>query len=253
VTPTTVCFAEATHTQFSGSSPSFAPYNDNVASERCGIVFVMTALIACGDNRPSVEAEDAAPAVDGEAYKLVAAGGLHACAIGTNDKMYCWGANGRALTSTIRTQPTAVGTDTWISVEAGGAHTYGVRADHTLWRWSGNGLEEGAVQVGAEADWTSISVGAEHSCGIRNSGQLWCWGANTFGQLGDGTTESTELPFPVVGGPWAQVSVGGEHTCAIDSLSKLWCWGANYGGELGVGPGQYVQHVPTEVSNAIKN
>jgi alpha-tubulin suppressor-like RCC1 family protein len=227
------------------------------------VASIATIACACGDDLVAPDPTTDVP-TDAETYKLVAAGNLHACAITTDDRLYCWGANGRGElgdgTLVDHASPTVVGASTWISVAAGGGyqacsfssgrrcggHTCAIRSDHTLWCWGANA--EGQlgdltttdrampVQVGEQADWSAVSIGAGHSCGIRNNGQLWCWGKNSEGELGDNTMTATISPIPVANaGPWAQVSAGGAHTCAIDSVSRLWCWGLNMGGQLGTG------------------
>jgi hypothetical protein len=42
----------------------------------------------------------------------------------------------------------------------------------------------------------SLSSGEFYSCALRN-GQAYCWGNNAYGQLGDGTPGSAELPVAV--------------------------------------------------------
>ena len=59
---------------------------------------------------------------------------------------------------------------------------------------SAQGGTHGPAQS-ATGVWTALDVGANHSCGIRDDGSLWCWGDNTYGQLGDGTTDG---PPPVM-------------------------------------------------------
>jgi hypothetical protein len=45
-----------------------------------------------------------------------------------------------------------------------------------------------------DLDITSVST-----CVVRASGKVSCWGDNRYGQLGDGTTETREVPVNVVG------------------------------------------------------
>jgi alpha-tubulin suppressor-like RCC1 family protein len=65
----------------------------------------------------------------------------------------------------------------------------------------------------------------------------WCWGDDTYGQLGDGTTDSGWLPRRVeLDASLRAIATGGHHTCAIDEHDELWCWGDNSRGQLGVDP-----------------
>jgi alpha-tubulin suppressor-like RCC1 family protein len=68
-------------------------------------------------------------------------------------------------------------------------------------------------------------------------GNLWVWGNNYYGQLGDNTSEYTNILTPITtfsgGFNWKQVSGGGFHTVAIKTDGTLWVWGDNYHGQLG--------------------
>lgn len=113
-----------------------------------------------------------------------------------------------------------------------------------------------------------IDAGPFHTCAIVPSdravgGRVRCWGNNRYGQLGDGTTRSREVPstvVPALGSPMGpgafldgitQISAGGDctgstpdrctvtgddyraHTCAVDVDQNVYCWGANDYGQLG--------------------
>jgi len=85
-------------------------------------------------------------------------------------------------------------------------------------------------------DWVSIGAGSGYSCGLRSDGSALCWGANNFGQLGDGSQNSSSTPVPVSGGlRFRQIAVGDINTCGIDTAGALHCWGSNVTGQLGAG------------------
>jgi alpha-tubulin suppressor-like RCC1 family protein len=46
-----------------------------------------------------------------------------------------------------------------------------------------------------------VDAGDRHSCSMDSDGALWCWGGNMYGQLGDGTTQTTSTPVPVTAWP----------------------------------------------------
>ncbi len=102
-------------------------------------------------------------------------------------------------------------------------------------------------------DIASIGGGGLHVCSITNSGGLKCWGWNAYGQLGDGTTESTVLrPFPVdvsgLSSGVAQVVGGGCHTCALTTGGGVKCWGMNSYGQVGDGTTSDAPHLtPVDV------
>lgn len=86
---------------------------------------------------------------------------------------------------------------------------------------------------------TDISVGGSHVCAVADA-KAYCWGYNAYGQLGDGTTTSSNSPIAVLtSGVLANkivtaISASDYHTCAIASGS-LFCWGNNDNGQLGNG------------------
>jgi alpha-tubulin suppressor-like RCC1 family protein len=63
-----------------------------------------------------------------------------------------------------------------------------------------------------------------------------CWGFNDDGELGNGTTTSSDLPSAVTGlsSNATAVATGTRHTCAIVAGGAR-CWGYNSNGELGDG------------------
>jgi alpha-tubulin suppressor-like RCC1 family protein len=140
--------------------------------------------------------------------------GLHAghtCAL-TGAGVLCWGDNpfGQLGDGTTTTQLAPVVVDGTVDVtrlDAGGEHTCVVRRDGTAWCWGWN--EQGQLgddtrterhaptRVVSLTAVDQISAGGEHTC-ARHGGVLSCWGAGTFGQRGDGSTDSTGAQRPVV-------------------------------------------------------
>ncbi len=88
------------------------------------------------------------------------------------------------------------------------------------------------------SDWTTVDAGGLVTCGIRSSRRLYCWGDGTYGQIGNGTTTtSNPTPVEVAGGhrDWTAVAVGDYHVCGIRNGGRLYCWGEDYDGQLGNG------------------
>ena len=68
------------------------------------------------------------------------------------------------------------------------------------------------------------AVGGSHACAVVNGG-VSCWGANESGQLGDGSTTSSDMPVRVAGLTDVDgIVAGGAHTCAHRSDGTVWCW-----------------------------
>lgn len=85
--------------------------------------------------------------------------------------------------------------------------------------------------------WRVLSAGAEHTCAVSHSGLAFCWGLNEYGQLGNGSTQSSTVPTPVVGleSRVVQIAAGSDHTCAVMDSGGVKCWGGNWLGSLGDG------------------
>ena len=93
-----------------------------------------------------------------------------------------------------------------------------------------------------------VSVGEAHTCAVTTGGLIYCWGWNSFGQLGDGTTEERLMPVRVHGGTlrFRRVTAGDWHTCAETLEGKAYCWGDGPG-TLGGGYTADEHHTPTPV------
>ncbi|RIJ76300.1 hypothetical protein D1871_12765 [Nakamurella silvestris] len=204
--------------------------------------------------------------LDGKKVTAVSAGGLHTCAI-ADGAAYCWGDNthsqlgiGSHLSSTL---PTKVRTDgalagkTVTAISAGSYSTCAI-ATNRAYCWGsddrgqlGDGLGKSeqlvptpvntASGLGAQAV-DSIAAGAQHSCALTK-GTAYCWGANDFGQLGDGSTNTSTVPVVVGIGDRLtvkSVAAGPYNSCAIaegaDGADRVaLCWGKGADGLLGTG------------------
>ena len=85
---------------------------------------------------------------------------------------------------------------------------------------------------------------------ILADGSVWTWGANSSGQLGTGTTTSSDVPVPVhvpAGVTFVTVNSGGYASYAIDSQGRLWAWGGNDYGQLGTGTSAPLTTTPVDV------
>ena len=83
----------------------------------------------------------------------------------------------------------------------------------------------------------AVTAGEAQTCAVTSAGGAMCWGRNSFGELGDGTTTSSDVPVGVSGlaSGVAAVATGGGHTCALTDAGGVKCWGTNFGGQLGDG------------------
>jgi alpha-tubulin suppressor-like RCC1 family protein len=212
------------------------------------------------------------PSIGAVTWSKIAAGGSHTCAITTTNAAYCWGANSvRQLgdgTTAAKNVPTlvsnpSIGAVQWSKIAAGTEHTCAITTANAAYCWGENSF--GQLGDGTTADkniptlvsnppggvllWSEITAGAQHTCAISDTHEAYCWGGNGFGNLGDGTTASKNIPT-LVSNPsgsavqWGQIAAGGFHTCAITTAPSMaptsvraqsitnaaYCWGSNSDG-----------------------
>lgn len=97
-------------------------------------------------------------------------------------------------------------------------------------------------------------IGSEYAgYATMSDGRILALGTNDFGQLGIGTTSSSELyPVQVQGLSGEMISslaTNGNTTCALLRTKEVVCWGSNDGGSLGVGTTTGKANIPgTHVS-----
>jgi alpha-tubulin suppressor-like RCC1 family protein len=97
---------------------------------------------------------------------------------------------------------------------------------------------------------TAIAAGGEHHLSVKSDGSLWAMGDNTAGQLGDGTTISTNMPEQIVSSGVTTVAAGGFTSFFLKSDGSLWAMGRNNSGELGDGTsdgGLYYADTPEQI------
>ena len=137
------------------------------------------------------------------------------------------------------------------AVSVGGDHTLALKNDGTVYGWgfnafgqTGNNLVENGDPVARQVQTagptgapltnvTRVAAGGNHSLALIN-GVVWAWGFNGNGQLGNGTTTTsqTPLPVPALSGVTA-IAAGGSHSLALDASGAVWAWGYNGFGQLG--------------------
>jgi alpha-tubulin suppressor-like RCC1 family protein len=174
----------------------------------------------------------------------VAAGDLHTCAVTLSGAVKCWGGDNWGQLGDGAKVPsfapvTVAGLPSSLSVVAGGAHTCAFTSGGEIACWGMN--ERGALGdgstvespvpkgvVGLPSGVLGITSGSLHTCAITASGGAACWGYNEMGQLGNGTTTDSHVPFEVEGLSAGVVGVTGGymHSCAITSSGAVKCWGA---------------------------
>ncbi len=188
-------------------------------------------------------------------FKQISAGADHVCAVGTDNRIFCWGNNqwgqfgaGNTVSSHIPT--VTVSGDAFASVTTGNEFTCGVTMAGNGWCWGADGA--GETGTGAPISngnttkllpqamtgghrWAMLSASNQVACGVTTAGAGYCWGNSTSGRLGS-TGSATSTPRAISGGHnWRQISAGFAHVCGVTTQSDVYCWGSNANGQLGVG------------------
>ncbi len=201
----------------------------------------------------------------------VSAGGDQTCALLPTGHIECWGLNGfgelgdgsasgpetcgafacsaapvEVTGITDPTQVSAGGDQTCALLPTGHVDCWGSNLFGQLGYGTATGPEEcgpyrfacsaAPVEVTGITDATQVSAGGGQTCALLSTGHIDCWGRNGYGQLGDGSTEDSDVPAEVSGITDATaVTAGGDFTCALLSTGKVNCWGDGESGELGDG------------------
>jgi alpha-tubulin suppressor-like RCC1 family protein len=208
-----------------------------------------------GDNTITNRSTPVTTFAGGTNWKQVAGGNNHTAAIKTDGTLWTWGSNGSGQlgdgTRTQRNTPvtTFTGGTNWKQVTSKGDHTAAIKTDGTLWTWGQNnsgqignnssGIYETTpvTTFAGGTNWKQVTCGVSHTAAIKTDGTLWTWGRNSYGTLGDNTTNTRCTPVTTFAGGtnWKQVAGGGLHTAAIKTDGTLWTWGLNsaFGTNLG--------------------
>jgi len=203
----------------------------------------------------------------GSGVIAIATGLSHSVAVKSDSSVWTWGSNNNSNLgnpsivgpSNVPVSVTSLGPGSGvIAVAAGGNFTLALKADGTVWGWGNNA--NGQLGIGSFAvQPTPVQVKSPDATGfltgiialsappsgpfalaLKSDGTVWAWGLNTNGQLGNGTTMTSNLPVQVQGLTQivaidAAGAAGNQHSLALRSDGAVFAWGSNANGQLGTG------------------
>ncbi len=218
-----------------------------------------------GDNRfgqvdastASAEITSAVPVVGSRAFSELACGGRHCCAIqalGSSDRLVCWGDNERGqlgigATGGTRPPTTVAGSGAPSQVVAGFQYTCIRRTDGRVYCWgSGSQLGQGASSDDMSAESTSVedlvntvrlfgSPMGLHTAAISTSAGAVIWGTNAWGEGGGGFRGGRFRRATAVSGglTFDELAVGQYASYGIAG-TVLYSWGRDNAGQLAQSP-----------------
>lgn len=103
-----------------------------------------------------------------------------------------------------------------------------------FWTWSGSDRSGPVSFTRLGQDFVQVSASESHFLAVKRDGSLWAWGNNYWGQVGDGTQETRELPIQI-GQGFSKVSAASNFSLALGTDGSVWAWGHNAEGQLGDG------------------
>jgi alpha-tubulin suppressor-like RCC1 family protein len=188
---------------------------------------------------PSLPSQTKVIALSGETYTSLA--------LTSTGQVYEWGA--AAGRNTPKLVPFPSGT-TITAVAGEGSSALALTASGQVYAWGDNAYGQLGnasttsssapvpVSLPSGAKATAIAGQSFGGLALLSTGRVLAWGDNDHGQLGNGTTDNSDVPVPVsVPSGTTVVSIAGEGygALAMTSAGQLLAWGYNQDGELGNG------------------
>ena len=169
----------------------------------------------------------------------IASGVLHQLALKKDGTVWAWGENeyGQLGNGTFTTaSPLGISTPVQVNglvgvtaISGGDSYSLALKSDGTVWAWGfnydgqlGNGTStlsistpgccsDIPVQVNGLIGVDAIAAGFNQGLAVKSDGTVWAWGSGDFGQLGNGTFQSSPTAVQVSGLSGAGAVAGGTN------------------------------------------
>ena len=229
-----------------------------LASKADGTVWVWE---AGGQPEQFIELADLVSIELGSRHQIVIRSDGTAWAWGDND----WGQLGDGGITDRATPVKVDGLQAVVGVAVGLGFSLAVTSDGTVWSWGDNYCGQLATGTRYAPYRTPVQVhrldgvvgawaGGWTSFVLKADGTLWSCGSNRYGQLGDGTTNSSGVPVQVRGSGGmgflsdvVSIAASGSSSLALKTDGTVWGWGLNTYGQLGNGTTSGSDPNPTPV------
>lgn len=216
-----------------------------------------------GDKAPDTALETAFPtspdmtgALSGLTINQLSLGKFSACAIASDNHVYCWGDGssgelGNGQEDAVNYPVAILGTES--SDEVILDDKFKIVLDGKVYIQRSNGeLFSGALgsALSFQGDFGSSDIiemksssgGSKFFCALTDNEKLYCWGSNSQGILGIGSTggtygtpQSIDMTGVLSGKSIKSFALGQKFGCVIASDNHVYCWGVNMNGPLGDG------------------
>lgn len=230
--------------------------------------------VTASNSHGSASATSAPTSLVASVVSSADSGDDHSCAVMSDATVKCWGGNENGQlgdgTHTYSATPVQVVTSPGhplanvVQVSAGENFTCAVLSDHSVRCWGDNEAGQIGNNTITESDdvlapaqvvgiggsgtlggVSRVSAGGWFTCALLTDGTIDCWGDGVSGQLGNGSSGSSNaIASPVhvyktgtsgaLFGSVTSLSAGNSHACAV-SAGSVYCWGIDHNGDLGTG------------------
>ena len=137
-----------------------------------------------------------------------------------------------------------------VKIASGTDHVIALANDGKVYAWGSNGYGQLGQNNTESSNYAKIVLGTDGVSYLNNivdisasawgtvvldkNGNVYVWGHGTYGEMGNNTTTSSNLPIKSSIENVIQVSIGQGQVAALTSDGVVWSWGYNYNGEIGI-------------------